>query len=160
MTLFDTSYVFFWIVALTTGLLLKLTLRQAVGLLRMRSRLGDSASAHQLPTITEAPAFAATLRGSSHVLTAKDFIGIRTALLFVSPSDAGSTAYRYLDMIVHWLWHRTEGQLYVVCTGAAEPCERFFPSGHVGWHALAMVNDFDGSLSRAFTVKETPLAIA
>jgi hypothetical protein len=101
-----------------------------------------------------APEFSVPLLGTDRILTRADLEGRETILLFVSPADADLPAYRQINPVLTSMWETVEGELYLVCNGTRDGCERFIGSGPV-----KAILDEDGQIARSFQVKKTPRAV-
>lgn len=148
-------------------LLESLVLREAVRRLAWLSRFFDNFrpdSGHRrlrLPGGSHAPHFVARSLDGNRFLTASDLQGHETILMFVSPTDALSSAlsssYKQLAPAVHAMWHIVEGQLYVICIGEKEACYEFTQRAAIPEQLVLL--DETGEIARAFLIDGTPRAL-
>jgi hypothetical protein len=109
-----------------------------------------------------APAFSGTLLGTGETLTGTQLKGDPTILLFVSPSEASSPAYQQLATIIHALWHRVDGHLYLVCSGSEHACRQvalIFRVHGFAENQVPIVIDEEARIARRFHIAATPAAV-
>lgn len=109
-----------------------------------------------IPRGTRLPEFTAPLLGTQSIVTQADLEGRETILLFVSPADAASTDhhkhYHHIGPALGSMSKSVEGEVYLVCKGRQQDCERFVNGQKAIW-------DADGVLSRRFSINLTPRAV-
>jgi hypothetical protein len=81
-------------------------------------------------------------------------------LLFVDPEAAPSPFYRDLATAAHALWHKTDGNLFIVCKGALQDCTSFIDAHRVdGLHGVSLLVDPKGEIADLFAINWTPQAV-
>jgi hypothetical protein len=163
--IFGFSYVLLCVLVILQALLLREALRRASKLSRLYSELEDRKkreppvnSDWTVQSGTRVPEFSAPLLGTDGVVTRADLEGRETILLFVSPEDAFSpTRHRFYHEMTHAyssMWEAVEGEVYLVCKGSREECERLTASSHA-----RKILDEDGRLFDSFLIDKTPRAV-
>jgi len=153
-----TTYIFVWALALIPGLLLRKVLRE-MGWLgrRIRERQVSRTDGIRGPI----PEFSARVLGTARVATRADLHGREAIVMFVRPEDGANDLDRGLRVSGHALFHKANGNLYVVCTGAADKCHQLLPEfdfAEQGSTTIPLIWDEDGSVARLFRVSRTPVA--
>jgi hypothetical protein len=159
------SYVLLCVLMVLQALALREALRRAARLSRLHSESEDSNkqetsgnSDWHVPSGTRVPEFSAPLLGTDGILTRADLEGRETILLFVSPTDAFSSArhqiYHQLTHAFHSMWETVEGEVYLVCKGSREECERLIDGS-----PARSILDEDGRLFNSFLIDKTPRAV-
>jgi hypothetical protein len=116
----------------------------------------------RLPTGTPAPDFSARILGQSSSVDTSQFQGYQTMLLFVTPDDALSPYYEHLTAVIHALWHKVQGHLYLICRGNDKSCERLVREHTVAGlslHSYTALIDADGQIMEKFLIDWTPQAV-
>jgi hypothetical protein len=163
--IFAISYGLLCALLLLQGLVLYVALRRAARLSRLYSMMEDrqrqEAAANPLwylPVGTQLPEFAAPVLATNRILTDADLRGHETILLFVSTADAWSLArhdkYHQMGPAFMSMWERVEGEVYLVCRGNRQDCERLVD----GSQAKAILDE-TGVLFRSFSIDRTPRAV-
>lgn len=112
-----------------------------------------------LPRGTPAPVFSVPLISSDQVLTNADLVGRSTMLLFGSPENAIDPDSVF-PFFAHVVWHKSDGNVYFVCRGEAEACEKFNDQvANVMEHRLPVIWDQDGEMARKFKISANPQAV-
>jgi hypothetical protein len=107
---------------------------------------------------THIPDFSVPDLGRGRMFHASDFEaeGKDSILFFLSPNDGSSQLNQDLETVLHALWHRVEGHLYLICSASSSACRQLldgkFPLDHV-------LLDEAGYLSRIFGIGFTPQAV-
>jgi hypothetical protein len=163
--IFAISYGLLCALLLLQGFVLCVALRRAARLSRlysmMEARQTQEAVANPpwyLPVGTQLPRFAAPVLATDRIVTDADLRGRETILLFVSPADASSRArhqnYHEIGPAFISMWERVEGEVYLVCRGNREDCERL-----VDGSQSKAIWDETGVLFSAFSIDRTPRAV-
>lgn len=161
--IFVISYGLLCSLLLLQGLVLYTTLRRAARLSRLYSiaeerQRREANSRWHIPPGTRLPGFAAPFLATNRILTDADLRGHETILLFVSPSDASSVArhqvYHRMGPAFNSMWERAEGEVYLVCRGNRQDCERLVH----GSPAKAILDE-TGVLFSSFSIDSTPRAV-
>jgi hypothetical protein len=79
-----------------------------------------------LPPGTSIPSFRAPVLGRRESLTPAQLQGHNSILMFVGPDTPVSA--NNIAMSMHALWHKSDGNLYVVCRGTDIACQRLLPA--------------------------------
>jgi hypothetical protein len=157
------AYTSLILLILVEALLTQSILRDMLWLAEIVIRTGTLASPQWLRTGSTVPSFTARLLGSAAVIDRAALCGRRAILLFIAPGDAASGVYEHLDASVHALWHKALGNLYLVCRGNEDECLRLskhYSAAAVNCHGVVpMARDADGTVARAFGIRETPHAV-
>jgi hypothetical protein len=98
------------------------------------------------------PRFSRRLLDTPDLLTDQDLRLRTTGLLFISPAIAKSLAPHVLTSIIHAMWHKFQGVLYVVCAGTVNSCRRLRDEQsllHAYGGDVRVVLDVDGQLAKA-----------
>jgi hypothetical protein len=162
--IFALSYVLLCVLVVIQALVLREALRRAARLSRLYSKSEDhqkrEASADSewaVPFGTRLPEFSAPLLGADGLVTRADLEGRETILLFVSPADAFFTRHRIYHEMTHAfqsMWEAVEGEVYLVCKGSREECERLTD----GSRARSILDE-EGWLFNSFLIDKTPRAV-
>jgi hypothetical protein len=163
--IFGFSYVLLCVLVVLQALALRETLRRAAKLSKLypesEERQKEEASAGSewvVPAGTRVPEFSAPLLGGDGIVTRADLEGRETILFFVSPADAASSArhrfYHEASKAFRSMWETVEGELYVVCKGSREECERLT----AGSPARSILDE-EGRLFDRFLIDRTPRAV-
>src|SRR5687768_6881878 len=106
------------------------------------------------------PEFTAPLANTTGSLTNAQLKDRPAILLFLSTLE-DSGVYQMLAPAVHTLWHKMEGQLFVICRGTADSCRRLVKE-HLFTECtenISVALDSDGEITASFKVQRTPQAI-
>ena len=163
--IFAFTYVLVGVLVVLQALALREALRRAARLSRLYSELEErqkreapAGSEWAVSSETLVPEFSAPLLGADGIVTRADLEGHETILLFVSPTDAVSPArhrfYHGLSNPFQSMWNLVEGQVFVVCKGSREECERLT----LGSPAPRIVDE-EGLLFESFLIDRTPRAV-
>lgn len=163
--IFAFSYVLLSVLVVLEALALRAVLRRAAGLSRLYSeakarqkREASAESGWAVRRGTRVPEFSAPLLGTDSFVTRSDLEGRETILLFVSPSDASSSAghriYHESTHAFRTMWKTVDGEVYLVCKGNREDCERLTD----GTRARRILDE-DGRLFDSFLIDKTPRAV-
>ncbi len=163
--IFAISYGLLCALLFLQGFVLCVALRRAARLSRLYSLMEDrqrqDAATNPpwyLPVGTQLPEFAAPVLATNRILTDADLRNHETILLFVSPADARSLArhhnYHQIGPAFMSMWERVEGEVYLVCRGNRQDCERLVD----GSQAKA-IWDETGVLFSTFSIDRTPRAV-
>lgn len=163
--IFAFSYVLLTLLVVLQALALREALRRAARLSRLYPQSEDSqkreasaGSGWVVQSGTPVPEFSAPLLGMDGIVTRADLEGRETILLFVSPADAFSSArhhiYHEMTHAFHKMWDRVEGEVYLVCKGSREDCERLTADTRA-----KKILDVDGRLFDSFGIDRTPRAV-
>ena len=107
------------------------------------------------------PEFSAPLVGTTGILTKSDLQNRAAILLFISTLE-DSSLYHQLSLAIHAMWHKMEGQLYVICRGTAQSCRRLVNQHLVAEFSegqIPIALDSDGQITESFRIQSTPQAI-
>jgi len=161
--LFAFSYALLCGLTLLEGVVLREALRRVI---RFRRLHAAAAAARDLgpwlPTGTAAPEFSAPELGTGRTIGTSDLRGRSTILLFVSPTEASSPSYQHLVEGIHAMWHKVEGNLYLVCSGGDEDCRRFaseHKTAGFGQDQLRGILDPGSAIARKFLITCMPRAV-
>jgi hypothetical protein len=152
------SYLPLVVIACFCSYLLLTVLSETAALRQERDRDADS---RPLLPGQAVPEFTVAVLGESRRVTAEDLSRRRAMLLFVRPEDgAGAIDRVRLGASVHMLWHKAKGNLDIVCNGPEEQCEQLAASIRRSFPKLLLrvLLDQDGTLTREFKVRHTPVA--
>lgn len=161
--LFALSYALLFGLVVLEAIVLQGVLRRTVEIKRrfIHSARRDRPPQQLLPG-TLAPKFTARVLGTRRTLASADLEGNFVMLLFVSPREAASTRYANLSVAIHALWHKAEGNLYVVCSGGDEACRQLMHDHDVDGLSdgyLPVILDEDGRIAKSFLISSTPQAV-
>jgi peroxiredoxin len=161
---FELSFALLWAVVLAEALVLAGTLSEVIRIMEHRSDIQHTefAVVHQLQKGTPAPLFAANALGGGETVRTADLKGRSTIILFISPRESTSPAYEKLAASTHALWHRSQGQLYVICSGAEQPCRKLirdYSVEGVGCGRIPLILDENQLIANSFSISSTPMAI-
>jgi hypothetical protein len=98
--------------------------------------------------------FRARVLDSSYTLTEQDLLGQVTTLLFVQ-TESASQPRSMLTPLLHSLWHKRQGPLYVVCSGTLEHCQRLrdeYRLGKAHHSVIEVIFDEGGALRTTLVV--------
>jgi hypothetical protein len=155
------SYGLIWVIVLLEGCFVRALVQETAKMKRSLVRCAVGTDFGGLPRHRRAPRFALPVLDSTNVLTTHALRGRAVTLLFVSPGEAKAAAYRALTASVHALWHRANGQLYVICSGEEKSCRHlgatYWPEAHRTELSIAL--DVDGTVRRLFQIVSTPHAV-
>lgn len=163
--IFAPSYALLCTLMVLQALALLEVLRRAARLSRLYSesenrhkREVSSNSPWRVPHGMRVPEFSALLLGTDRIMTRSSLEGRETILLFVSPADAVSSArhqiYHQLVPAFRSMWATMEGEVYLVCKGSLEECQRL-----VDGSPARTILDEDGRLFNSFRIDKTPRAV-
>lgn len=161
--LFALSYGLLWCLVILEAVLLRDLLRRTVWFKRFQSDFSSKKAQKRtrLHTGTTAPHFTASLLGSGDSLSTQNLNGHPSILLFVSPEES-SPLYENLRFAIHALWHKTKGNLYLVCNGTAEACRHLVSEHSVeGFtdNQVPVLLDEGGRIAQSFLISDTPQAV-
>jgi len=156
---FALSYLLVCGVVLLETLVLREALRRTVWLQQFYMDFDRADEWHRLPAGTRAPQFSLPLLGTGEPFRTADLEGRSTVLFFVSPRQAKKPSRDTLMAALHAWWHRTEGHVYLVCSGAKEPCSQFARDDASGFPEENIICDEAGILARGFRISSTPQAV-
>jgi hypothetical protein len=142
----EISFLFLTTLTVLQALVLHDVLREASRLPLFRS--------HQIarPAV---PRFSMPLLDAASQLTDRDLRTRITGLLFIAPIAKATLAPHLVTSIIHALWHKFEGALYLVCAGSVESCRKLRDEQrllHAYGGDVQVVLDVDGQLANAFGV--------
>ncbi len=160
--LFVTSYATLWILALLEALVLYDLVRRTAHVRRVYSARRHGHHPTRLAMGTLAPVFSAPVIGSDANLTAERLRGHVAMLLFVSPTQHAPSTMSDSDLsfFAHVLWHRAEGEFYVMCSGHRDPCcDLSARLNQLVKHQIAVAWDEDGKIADAFRISTFPEAV-
>lgn len=106
--------------------------------------------------------FRATLMDCSDVLTDADLLGRVTTLLFVQPSELFAQSKEVLAALLHSLWTKRQGPLYVVCSGSLADCQLLrdkYRLGRKHSSSVDVILDQAGALRTSFSVTAVLMAV-
>lgn len=106
-----------------------------------------------------APRFRASTLTPRKIYRLTQSQGYASILFFVTPSDNLSELYASLGSVLHALWHRVEGHLYIVCRGDTSVCGRFVSKDLSGFPRDKVLLDEKGNIARRFRIFATPRAV-
>jgi hypothetical protein len=162
-TIFAISYLAACGVALFESFVLKRILRETLWFCRFYDDLSHGIEWKILPSGALAPEFSAPLLGTSQILSKSSLRELPSILLFISPHEASSSkTYANLGSVIHALWHRVKGRVYLVCAGRKEQCISFAHDRKLMGFAHNRVKvawDENGEIARAFKITNTPQAV-
>lgn len=152
------TYILTWALVLVPALLLRKVLRDLswVGR-RIRERHVSRMRGIHGPL----PEFAAPVLGTAGIFTRADLYGRQAILMFVRPEDGATELDKGLRVSGRALFNKTSGNLYVVCSGAADGCRKLLPEFDIAERSstpIPVILDEDGSVARMFRVGRTPVA--
>jgi hypothetical protein len=153
-----TTYILVWALALMPALLLRKVLRELGWLAR---RIRERQMSHLDGIRGPIPEFSAPVLGTAKVATRADLDGREAIVMFVRPEDGENDLDKALRVSGHALFHKANGNLYVVCTGAANRCQQLLPEfdfAKQGSTRIHVICDEDGSVASLFRVTRTPAA--
>jgi len=114
----------------------------------------------RVPTVL--PSFRVRQLNRAEPASQDNLRGKPSILLFISTSSVESLAPERVGGILHALWSKTDGRLYVAYDGSESECRSFSE----GWHVqkrfggdLLVWMDPGGSLRRLFGIASSPAAI-
>jgi hypothetical protein len=165
MVLFYISYIMLWASVLLLAHILRDGLREIIWLLRLREDINRTLTQGDDSGLvgTFAPQFSALILDAESRITLADLKGSRSILMFVNPVHVKSPQFKHLLTSMHGLWHRAEGNLYIVCSGRADECHDLIPTIRFGGHdgvAVPVMLDSDRAIEGAFSVNRTPMAVS
>jgi hypothetical protein len=153
-----TTYILVWALVLIAALLLRKVLRE-LGWVARRTRERQMSRTDRIQG--PIPEFSAPVLGTAKVVTRADLHGREAIVMFVRPEDSANDLDKGLRASGHGLFHKANGNLYVVCTGAADRCRELLPEFEFAEHGsttIRVIWDENGSLARSFLVSRTPVA--
>jgi peroxiredoxin len=154
--LFGVTYALLCGLVILEALVLRQVLRDTVSLKRFYSEGIGTVVPEGLFGGTSAPEFSAPgLDGE--ILRVSDFEGYSTILLFLSPQDTASVCRGDLSAVIHALWHRVQGHIYLVCSGEEESCRQSARGKCMVPIRIAL--DIGGEIARSFKITSTPRAV-
>ena len=160
MTVFyEVSFALLWAIVIVEAIVLQQILWRTVRIRRLHL---NSRKATGLSIGDRAPQFTGRVLGTDQFLRSSELRGHTTALLFVSPDEASSRLYANLSVAIHAMWHSTEGNLYVVCSGGEDACRRIIRDHGVDGfkdHEVPLVLDESGEIARRFFITSTPQGV-
>jgi hypothetical protein len=95
-------------------------------------------------------------------LTEADLLGRVTTLLFVRPDRLFAQSKEVLAPLLHSLWTKRQGPLYVICSGSLEDCEVLrdrYRLGRKHDSSVDIVHDETGALRTTFSVTPAIAAV-
>lgn len=163
-TLFELSFALVWGVVLLEALVLRETLAEVVRIARLQGSAQHSEGTlpAQLRKGTPAPEFITSPLEADQALRTSDLKGRSTIILFISPRESASPAYEKLAASIHALWHRSQGQFYLICSGAERPCRnllRDYAVKGVGPGRIPLILDENRTIADSFMISATPMAV-
>lgn len=106
-----------------------------------------------------APAFSAPLMSSDQVLTNVDLVGRSAILLFVSP-DEEIYPDKDLEFFAHVLWHKSDGNVYLICCGEKDVCHKLKTKAIDQMeHRIPVLWDRNGQIAHQFRISFSPQAV-
>jgi len=162
--LFTFSYVVLWGLIVFQGILLRDVLLKTVKYKRLLTSIKPNSRVEEISWLRKGapiPEFTAPLIGTTGFLTKHQLRDRAAILLFVSTLE-DSLLYQQLALAIHAMWHKMEGQLYVICKGTAESCRRLVNQHLVAEFSedqIPVALDSDGKITESFRVQSTPQAI-
>jgi hypothetical protein len=162
--LFAFSYLLLWGLIVLQAFLLREVLLKTVKYKRLLTTAKRNTKAEEISLLrkgTPIPEFTAPLVDTTGFLTNSQFQGRRTILFFVSTLEH-SPLYQMLAPAIHAMWHKVEGQVYIICRGTAKSCrqlvnQHLFPD--VTEDQIPVALDSDGEITASFRIQNTPQAI-
>jgi hypothetical protein len=94
--------------------------------------------------------------------TEEHLIGSVTTLLFVSPNALVSETESMFTQLLHSVWAKRRGPIYVVCSKSADDCKRVadrFQFGKTRGSGIDLLFDTDGSMRDMFMVTSPVRAV-
>jgi hypothetical protein len=143
-------------------LILGRVLRETVILKRLRSDLKCRSKRERLPAGTAAPEFSAQIIGTGVTLTKSSLEGHPAILVFVSPAEMPLERYDNLRYAIHAMWHKVEGNIYLVCGESEQRCLQFANEqvrNGFEEHRIPTVLDRGNLIARRFLITTTPQAV-
>ncbi len=162
--LFAFSYVLLWGLIVLQAILLQEVLLKTVKYKRLATSIKRNSSVEEISWLRKGapiPEFTAPLIGTTGFLTKAELKGQRTILLFISTLE-DSPLYHKLSLAIHGMWHKVEGQLYVICRGTAESCRRLVNQHLVAEFSedqIPVALDSEGQITESFRIRSTPQAV-
>jgi hypothetical protein len=168
-----------WAAIVAIALLLRWALRRTVELAALVDDLRRPRTPRSLVAGMPAPEFAAPVlergRAIGRTLDSAALRGRHAILMFISPAHAEAAPYVYLGASIHGLWHKANGNLYVVCSGREDACRELAtvavpthadddgPGSGAGHKAhpmpIPVLLDADHAVAERFLVTRTPMAV-
>lgn len=111
---------------------------------------------------TRAQPFRTPRLDSSGVFTEKDLLGQVTTLLFVMPSQLVPQTEAMFSPLLHSIWHKRRGPVYVVCSGSREDCQLLrdkYRFGKVHNSGVDVLFDEGAALRMTFSVTSAVRAV-
>lgn len=162
--LFVFSYVLLWSLIVLQAILLREVLLKTVKYKRIATTIKPNSNVEELLWLRQGspiPEFTAPLANTTGFLTNAQLKGRPAILLFLSTLE-DSTLYQMLAPAIHALWHKVEGQLFVICRGTADSCRRLVKENIVTEcteDKIPVALDSDGEITASFRVQRTPQAL-
>lgn len=106
--------------------------------------------------------FRAVRLDTGNSFTEKDLIGSVTTLLFVSPNELVSETESMFTQLLHSVWAKRRGPIYVVCSRCKADCQRIadrFQFGKTRGSGIDLLFDTDGSMRDMFMVTSPVRAV-
>jgi hypothetical protein len=162
--LFTFSYILLWGMLVLQAILLREVLLKTVKYKRIATTIKPNSDTEELLWLRQGspiPQFTAPLVNTTGFLTNAQLKDRPAILLFLSTLE-DSTVYQMLAPAIHTLWHKMQGQLFVICSGTADSCrslikENIFTACTEDQIHVAL--DSDGKITASFKVQRTPQAI-
>lgn len=156
---FALSYGFLCVVFLLETAVLREAVRKAAWFQRFYADFDRGEEWHGLEPGTRAPRFSLPTLAFGKRLRTSALEGRSSILFFVSAQASSADTYGTLAPALHAWWHRLEGHVYLICTGAREACRRFVETHANGFPAERTVYDEAGVLTRGFRISNMPQAV-
>jgi hypothetical protein len=159
--LFTVTYSGLCLLVFLEALMLRKILRETLWFKRLSTEI-SRADWKGLTVGTRVSKFTAEVLDTGETFHSSRLNGQPTILLFVSPNDAPSQFYSNLEVVIHALWHKTKGHIYLVCTGAETPC-RHLVHDHCAkafsTNRVRTILDRTGYIAGVFRIVGTPQAV-
>ena len=158
--LFVLSYVLLSVLILLQAVLIREVMREVVWFKRFDMQFNTSSGWKGLLVGADSPEFSIAPMSGERNVTNADLKGQSTTLLFVSPSDRDSQPYSTLPVVLHALWHRASGHLYLVCAGDRATCGLLIKEKSLwGLEDNRVLLDENAAVARLFGIVRTPQAV-
>jgi hypothetical protein len=144
------------------AVILKVALQEIAKISRTRERLAKRLHRSPLPKGTPAPRFSAIANGLTETIDSSTLKGHLTILMFVAPDETHLSRYSYLANVLHALWHKSQGHLYLLCRGDEVECQQLAAKYKIGGslkHEIKLLLDEEGQIGDLFRIRSTPHAV-
>jgi hypothetical protein len=160
-SVFAVSYGLLCLLVSFEAMMLRAVLRDTVLIKRVYRDRGHRIINNQLAIGTPAPKFAAPILGARTTVKTTQLKGRTTILLFLSPTETSSPRYQNVAASIHALWHKAQGNLYVVCSGQEQQCRSFVRDYRVKRleHRIPVILDSEFRVAKGFLISTTPQAV-